>query len=198
MVCLQKHPGFSFWEYDLKCFRRAGGQIQVAGVLNWWKISSKHWEWDYKQQVKYLEECKIHRRMKIQIQDFASLRWVLFRLSGCINVRRKISECREERAIILPLNKSCSWCLHSVKFWLFSLIYFIEWSKKKLQTKMVCNLVKRVTMLKIKPINNPDLSANGQQIQRLNNSLLSKQRWWDPLPWLLQETCFSAAHAVII
>lgn len=55
-----------------------------------------------------------------------------------------------------------------------------------------------MTMLKIKSINNLDLSANGQQIQRLNNYLLSKQGGWDPLPWLLQETCFSAAQAVII
>lgn len=63
---------------------------------------------------------------------------------------------------------------------------------------MTCNFVKEVTMLKIKPIINLDLSAYGQQIQRLNNSLDSKQGWWDPLPWLLQEICFSAAQAVII
>lgn len=67
-----------------------------------------------------------------------------------------------------------------------------------MQTKITYNLVKVVTSLKIKPINALDLSANSQQIQRLNNSLVSRQGWWDPLPWLFQKTCFSAAQAVII
>lgn len=54
-----------------------------------------------------------------------------------------------------------------------------------MKTKITCNLAKVVTMLKIKPIYNLDLPVNGQQIQRLNNSLVSRHTWGDPLLWLL-------------